>query len=93
MRPGSPCAIADCTARGDIVLDPFLGSGSTLIGAEKVGRRCFGLDLDPVYVDLAIRRWQSWTGRQAVHAQTGERFDDLLAAAELQLQNEEQSNA
>jgi hypothetical protein len=85
-------AIADCTARGDVVLDPFLGSGSTLIAAEKVGRRCFGLDLDPVYVDLAIRRWQSWTGRQAVHAQTGHRFDDLLAAAELQSQSEEQSN-
>ena len=85
-------AILDCTARGDIVLDPFLGSGSTLIAAEKVGRRCFGMDLDPVYVDLAIRRWQSWTGRQAAHANTGEKFDDLLAAAELQLQVGEQSN-
>ena len=77
-------AILDCTARGDIVLDPFLGSGSTLIAAEKVGRLCFGMDLDPAYVDLAVRRWQSWTGRQAIHAETGERFDDLLAAAELQ---------
>ena len=85
-------AILDCTARGDIVLDPFLGSGSTLIAAEKVGRRCFGMDLDPVYVDLAIRRWQSWTGRQAVHAETGDKFDDLLSAAELQLQGGEQSN-
>lgn len=85
-------ALLDCTARGDIVLDPFLGSGSTLIGAEKVGRRCYGMDLDPVYVDLAVRRWQSWTGRQAVHAETGERFDDLLAAAELQVEREDQSN-
>lgn len=85
-------AILDCSARGDIVLDPFLGSGSTLIGAEKVGRRCYGMDLDPAYVDLAVRRWQSWTGRQAVHAETGERFDDLLAAAELQLESEDQSN-
>jgi hypothetical protein len=85
-------AIMDCTARGDAVLDPFLGSGSTLIAAEKAGRRCFGMDLDAGYVDLAIRRWQSWTGRQAVHAETGERFDDLLSAAELQLECEERSN-
>ena len=49
-------AILDVTARGDIVLDPFLGSGSTLIAADKVGRRCFGMDLDPAYVDLAVRR-------------------------------------
>lgn len=83
-------AILDCTARGDIVLDPFLGSGSTLIAAQKVGRLCFGMDLDPVYVDLAIRRWQSWTGCQAIHAETGERFDDVLAAVELQLQLGEQ---
>jgi DNA modification methylase len=83
-------AILDCTARGDIILDPFLGSGSTLIAAEKVGRRCFGMDLDPGYVDLAIRRWQSWTGARAVNAETGELFDDLLAAAEVQLVDEEQ---
>ena len=51
-------AILDCTARGEIVLDPFLGSGSTLIAAERAGRRCFGLDIDPKYVDVAIRRWQ-----------------------------------
>jgi hypothetical protein len=44
------------------------------------------MDLDPAYVDLAVRRWQSWTARQAVHADTGERFDDVLAAAELQFQ-------
>jgi hypothetical protein len=85
-------AILDCTARGDILLDPFLGSGSSLIAAEKVGRRCFGMDLDPAYVDLAIRRWQSWTGKQAVHAETGELFNDLFASAELQLAVGEQSN-
>jgi hypothetical protein len=85
-------AILDCTGRGDIVLDPFLGSGSTLIAAEKTGRHCYGMDLDPAYVDLAIRRWQSWTGAQAVHAETGELFDDLIAAAELQLMGGDQSN-
>lgn len=85
-------AILDCTARGDIVVDPFLGSGSTLIAAEKVGRLCCAMDLDPAYVDLAVRRWQSWTGRRAVHAETGALFDDLHAAAELDLENKENRN-
>ena len=70
-------AILDCTKRGDIVLDPFLGSGSTLIAAAMVDRVCYGSDLDPKYVDFAVRRWQNWTGRQAVHAETRQRFDDL----------------
>lgn len=70
-------SMRDATKRGEIVLDPFLGSGSTLIAAEKVGRRCAGSDLDPLYVDVAIRRWQAWTGKQAVHAETGRTFDDV----------------
>src|SRR6202046_4887394 len=52
-------AILDCTARGDIVLDAFLGSGSTLIAAERVGRVCYGVEIDPKYVDVTIRRWQN----------------------------------
>lgn len=71
-------AILDCSARGDVVLDPFLGSGSTLIAAERVGRICRGMELDPVYVDAAIRRWQSFTGASAIHSATGDRFDDLI---------------
>jgi DNA modification methylase len=59
-------ALLDVSGRGDIVLDPFLGSGSTLIAAERVGRRCYGIDLDPSYVDLSIRRWERLTGREAV---------------------------
>src|SRR5260370_20516703 len=51
-------AILDCTARGDIVLDGFLGSGTTVIAAERTGRRRFGTELDPAYVDTIIRRWQ-----------------------------------
>ena len=51
--------ILDCTMRGDAVLDLFLGSGTTLIAAEKTGRVAYGLDLDPLYVDLAVRRWQA----------------------------------
>jgi DNA modification methylase len=68
-------AILDYTARGDVILDPFLGSGSTLIAAERVGRVCHGIDLDPLYVDVAISRWQRHTGGHAVHAATGKRFD------------------
>jgi DNA modification methylase len=70
-------ALLDCSARGGLVLDPFLGSGSTLIAAERVGRICRGIEIDPLYVDLAIRRWQRFTGEHAVHAATGKRFDDL----------------
>jgi DNA modification methylase len=72
--------ILDCTARGDIVLDPFLGSGSTLIAAERVGRRCFGMDIDPIYIDVAIRRWQRHTGGDAVLAATGQAFDEVATA-------------
>jgi DNA modification methylase len=70
-------AILDCSARGDIILDPFLGSGSTLLAAERVGRICRGLELDPGYVDLTIRRWQNYTGDCAIHAETGKRFSEL----------------
>jgi DNA modification methylase len=76
-------AIMDVTARGDIVLDCFLGSGSTLIAAEKVGRRCYGIELDPLYVDTTIRRWQKWTGDRAIHVASGKSFDELVAEAEV----------
>ena len=70
-------AILDCTACGELVLDPFLGSGSTLIAAQRVGRTCYGMEIDPVYVDTAIRRWQRFTGSSAVHADTGQLFNEL----------------
>jgi DNA modification methylase len=73
-------AILDCTARGDVVLDPFLGSGTTLIAAERVGRRCCGMELDPLYADTIIRRWQALTGDVAVHASSSETFDGRTAA-------------
>jgi len=74
----------DVTRRGDIVLDTFLGSGSTLMAAQETGRICCGVELDPLYVDVTIRRWQNATGRDAVLVDTGEAFNDvaqrLLAA-------------
>jgi DNA modification methylase len=72
-------AILDCSARGDIVLDSFLGSGSTILAAERVGRIGYGIELDPIYVETAIRRWQSYTGEQAIHAESGKAFDELAA--------------
>jgi len=68
-------ALLDSTARGEIVLDSFLGSGSSLIAAERVGRVCRGLEIDPLYVDTAIRRWQAYTGDAAQHVATGRSFD------------------
>jgi DNA modification methylase len=70
-------AMMDCTARGDLVLDPFLGSGSTLIAAQKVGRRCYGIEIDPTFTDLTIERWRSFTGLRAVHEGSGKSFDEL----------------
>lgn len=70
-------ALLDCSARGDLVLDTFLGSGTTLLAAEQIGRICGGVELDPIYVDTAIKRWQRHTGDHAVHAVSGKRFDDV----------------
>jgi DNA modification methylase len=68
-------AILDCSARGGLVLDPFLGSGTTLIAAERMGRRCYGIEIDPLYVDTTIRRWQTYSGNIAIHAVTAETFN------------------
>lgn len=67
-------AILDCSKPNDIVLDPFLGSGTTLLACTRIGRRCYGMELDPLYVDTAVRRWQIMTGVDAVNAVTGETF-------------------
>jgi DNA modification methylase len=73
-------AMRDCSRRGDIVFDPFLGSGTTIIAAERVGRRGFGLEIDPVYVDVVVRRWQAYTGRDAILTDTGQTFEEVAAA-------------
>jgi DNA modification methylase len=75
-------AILDLTDRGDIVIDPFLGSGSTLIAAEKAGRACRGVELDPLYVDVILRRYEAGTGKAAVLVETGETFAALTARRE-----------
>lgn len=72
-------AILDCTHVGDAVVDPFLGSGTTLIAAERTGRVCHGLELDPRYADVAIRRWQNWTGVDAVLESDGRTFNQIEA--------------
>jgi len=76
-------AILDCSARGDIVLDAFLGSGTTLIAAERTGRRCYGMELDAVYADTIVRRWQKLSGGSALHGISGRSFDDLAREAEV----------
>jgi DNA modification methylase len=72
-------AILDCTARGEVVLDGFLGSGTTVIAAERTGRRCYGLELAPLYVDTIVRRWQAYRGEDARHASNGRSFNELEA--------------
>ena len=72
-------ALLDASERGDRVLDPFLGSGSTLVAAEQTGRIGLGIELDPRYVDVAVRRWQRLTGQAAVLIATGGTFESVAA--------------
>ena len=71
-------AILDVTQRGDIVLDPFCGSGTTILAAERTGRRGYAIELDPGQVDTAIDRWQRMTKQTAVHA-NGKTFEEMRA--------------
>ena len=70
-------AIKDCSRRGDIVLDSFSGSGTTIMAAEKSRRKARAMEIDPLYVDVAIRRWQAFTGRVAVLASSGKTFEQV----------------
>ena len=69
-------AILDCSRRGGLILDPFAGSGTTIIAAERTGRRAATMELDPRYIDTSIRRWQALTGLSAIHAATGLKFSE-----------------
>ena len=70
-------AIKDCSRRGGLVLDPFCGSGTILIAAEKTGRKTRALEIDPTYVDVAVRRWQAYAGKSAVLAGSGDTFETI----------------
>lgn len=70
-------AILDCSNRRDLVLDPFAGAGTTLVAAERTGRRCAAMELDPAYVDVTIRRCRKAFGAEVTHAESGRSFDEL----------------
>jgi DNA modification methylase len=70
-------AIKDCSSRGGLVLDPFCGSGTILIAAERTGRKARAIEIDPAYVDVAVRRWQTYTGKAAVLVASGETFETI----------------
>ena len=74
-------AILDCTSRNDLILDPFLGSGTTVIAAERTGRICYGMELEPTYVDAVVRRWQDFTKKTALHEKSGQSFATMEAGA------------
>src|ERR1700752_4716723 len=68
-------AIKDCSQRGGLVLDPFCGSGTILIAAERTGRKARAVEIDPGYVDVAVRRWQAYTGKSAILSGSGATFE------------------
>ena len=70
-------ALKDCSRRRGLVLDPFCGSGTILIAAERTGRKARALEIDPTYVDVAVRRWQTYTGKSAVFSGSGETFETI----------------
>ena len=72
-------AIKDCSRRRDLVLDPFAGSGTTIIAAEKTGRRARAVEIDPHYCDVIVRRWQAYAGKGALHAVAELSFEELAA--------------
>lgn len=73
-------AIRDCSRRGEIVLDGFGGSGSTLIAAERTGRKASLIEYDPLYCDTIVRRWESYTGKRAILEGSGRSFEDIADA-------------
>ena len=89
-------AMRDCSRRGSIILDSFAGSGTTIVAAEQTGRRAFCIEIDPLYADVAIRRWQRMTGKDAILVGTDLTFDELhdqRAAAPLLLKPERKTSS
>ncbi len=83
-------AICDCSDRGGIVLDSFGGSGTTLIAAERTGRRARVIELDPAYVDLTIKRYQDLAGQAVIHSETGLSFEEERKRRDIGAADEEQ---
>jgi len=79
-------ALRNSSRPGNVVLDPFGGSGTTLIAAEKSGRIARLIELDPKYADVIVRRWQDWSGKQAIRVDDGLRFDVQAASSSLMAQ-------
>ena len=84
-------AILDASHRGDLVLDPFGGSGTTILAAERCGRRARVIELSPQYVDLAVRRWQQVTGKKVIHADSGLPFEAIVDQRSLSAKHIEES--
>lgn len=72
-------AILDCSKRNSIVLDTFAGSGTTIVAAERTGRRAYAMEIDPIYVDVAIQRFEKLTGKTVVHAETKQSLAEMKA--------------
>lgn len=72
--------IQNNSAPGQAVYEPFCGSGTTLIAAEQTRRACYAMEIEATYVDMALRRWQAFTGKEATLASSGESFADVEAA-------------
>ena len=78
-------AIKCYTSKGMRVYDPFLGSGTTLIAAEKTGRTCYGTEIAPQYVDVIVKRWQDYTGKEATLESDGRTFNEMGAERGVEL--------
>jgi DNA modification methylase len=72
--------IENNSLRGQEIYEPFSGSGTTLLAAEQTGRVCYASELNPSYVDIAVQRWQNFTGKQAVHVETGRSYAEVKAS-------------
>lgn len=80
-------AITNHTDRGDVIYEPFSGSGTCIAAAERLRRSCHAMEIDPKYVDVAVIRWQNFTGRKAIHEETGATFEHVKAGRRLEAED------
>jgi DNA modification methylase len=71
--------IENNSSPGQAIYEPFSGSGTSIIAAEMTGRSCYAIELSPAYVDVAIKRWQAFTGQRGIHEESGQSFSDMAA--------------